>query len=711
MPDRKLSPSFPPTSYTAHSTSAMPFWMVGLLLFLSLVVWTTLAFEPTRAAHAQEPTPAPTPADGLPPWELPVLRKLYGEPGTSLQGDDMGAAPRITLHASPATAPAAPPASPVRPHGDGEPARLRFAEDRAKNSATITPTVTPTATPEGPRLTALAAPLRPPADDALWDSTEPYRYVSETGHNIGLAIKQFYDEHGGIAVFGLPLTEVLHDEAAGLQVQYFERARIELHADRPVSLHIELTRSGALLTEGRTEPAFTPLRHAPSNDRSYFTETGFRVGGKFRDFWQEHGGVRVLGYPISREFMEAIDGTRRPVQYFERARLEYHAEHAGTPRVIQIGRLGAALAEAYGVSENLRAPTQPIVKLSSATTTFRDSAGTRNATIAAQRLNGHVIEPGATLSFLDAIGELSEQTGYTAGTAIVNGQIVPIVAGGICQTSTTLYRAAFYAGLGIAERHAHSLYIAAFNDILSLDAAVYSPGLDLRIVNDTSGPVLVTATGDNGQITVELWGQDDGRTTQMLEPEVRSVLPPEPPIWRYDPALAADATEHEVEARDGMEITLRRIVTAADGATLHEDRFLTLYNPVTAVVRYGAAVTPPEDARVEGELPPTPEPTPEPTGEASGEPTVAPDPSPEAAPTVLEPPADVHPTVPELPTHAPPAEPAPEQPATPTPAPVTPPADGFEPPAESAPEPPAEEPAEPDSSMGVPPDTLIQYRL
>lgn len=539
----------------------------------------------------------------------------------------------------------------------------------AERAADILTIVTPTPTPTLPTLTPLPSMLHPPDNAADWQADEPYRFVTETGHNLGLAFKTFYDTHGGARIFGLPLTEVLFDAQRNRLVQYFERVRMELPATQRELAQIELTRIGALMTEDQVGLAFTPLASTPVNDGTFFAQTGFKIHRHLFDFWEAHGGVELFGYPVSREMIDKSDGTRRLVQYFERARLEYNPERAGKPDAVQVGQLGVWLAEQHALPAALLAPAQPIVKLSSASTTFGDSAGTYNATLAAQQLHGLVVEPGATLSFLTAMGEISERTGYTQGSAIVNNRIVPIIAGGICQTSTTLYRAAFYAGLPIPERHAHSFYIDAFNDIISFDAAVFAPGLDLQIINDTPYPFLVTATGDQGTITVALWGQSDERSIQVLAPKVYGHVQPGAARWMYDPELEPDAIVQTVAPRYGMQALLERIVTAADGTLLRHDEFFTQYDAVTEEIRYGRDVVPPEGVEIVGERPPAPTPTPSPTEDVVPEDRVAEEeinpapageapPTPEMVPTLADPAETVPPE--EVPSEETPEEPEPE---------------------------------------------------
>ncbi len=520
----------------------------------------------------------------------------------------------------------------------------------AERAVDILSIVTPTPTPTLPTLMPLPSMLHPPDNAADWQADEPYRFVTETGHNLGLAFKTFYDTHGGARIFGLPLTEVLVDAESDRLVQYFERVRMELPATQPELAQIELTRIGAMMAENQVGLAFTPLASTPVNDGTFFAQTGFKIHRHLFDFWKAHGGTEIFGYPVSREMIDKSDGTRRLVQYFERARLEYNPERAGQPDAVQVGQIGIWLAEQHALPAALLAPAQPIVKLSSASTTFGDSAGTYNATLAAQQLHGLVVEPGAMLSFLATLGEISEQTGYTQGGAIVNNRIVPIIAGGICQTSTTLYRAAFYAGLPIPERHAHSFYIDAFNDIISFDAAVFAPGLDLKIINDTPYPFLVTATGNQGTITVALWGQSDQRSVQVLAPKVYGHVQPGAARWMYDPDLEPNAIVQTAAPRYGMQAVLERIVTAANGTLLHQDAFFTQYDPVTEEIRYGRDVVPPEGVEIIGERPPAPTPTPSPTEEIVPDDSITEE---EITPAPID---EASPTPETVPTRADPAE-------------------------------------------------------
>jgi hypothetical protein len=82
-------------------------------------------------------------------------------------------------------------------------------------------------------------------------------------------------------------------------------------------------------------------------NKVYFAETGHYISAGFLAYWKSHGGLEVFGYPITEEFTEqnpaapAGDGESHTVQYFQRARFEFHPELVGTGQEVQLGLLGA----------------------------------------------------------------------------------------------------------------------------------------------------------------------------------------------------------------------------------------------------------------------------------------------------------------------------------------------------------------------------------
>lgn len=125
-----------------------------------------------------------------------------------------------------------------------------------------------------------------------------------------------------------------------------------------------------------------------------------------------------------------------------------------------------------------------------------------NVELAAQRINGVVVQPGGSFSFSNTILDRTSANGYVEAPIFISGKKGTGVGGGVCQVSSTLYAAMVYAGLPATERHAHSLsvdYLPA-----GLDATIAGNYMDLRFTNTFSQPLLIQASAEGGTLTVTL---------------------------------------------------------------------------------------------------------------------------------------------------------------------------------------------------------------
>ena len=142
-----------------------------------------------------------------------------------------------------------------------------------------------------------------------------------------------------------------------------------------------------------------------------------------------------------------------------------------------------------------------------------------NIKLGAEKLNGIFIKPGEEFSFMHAIGDVGAKEGYQFALVIKNGgDLVKEYGGGLCQVSTTMFRAAIYAGLTITERFAHSLPVQYYNP-QGFDAAVYSPHPDLRFMNNTPTNILVQTKIKGNKLYFEFYGTSDGRAVKLIGPE------------------------------------------------------------------------------------------------------------------------------------------------------------------------------------------------
>lgn len=128
-----------------------------------------------------------------------------------------------------------------------------------------------------------------------------------------------------------------------------------------------------------------------------------------------------------------------------------------------------------------------------------------NIKLAANSINGTLVDAGGEFSFNAVVGPRTEKRGYKTSKIIMGGEFVDGVGGGVCQVSTTLYNAVLLAGLKITEYHAHSLPVSYVSP--SFDAMVNSGSADLRFVNDTSNPVVIKTVADDKRLTVSIIGE------------------------------------------------------------------------------------------------------------------------------------------------------------------------------------------------------------
>jgi murein DD-endopeptidase MepM/ murein hydrolase activator NlpD len=164
------------------------------------------------------------------------------------------------------------------------------------------------------------------------------RFYAETGHTLSGVFLDLYRRTGNAGeVLGLPLTEGFPQQLADgsiYVVQYFERARMEWHPTVGSSGSVALGALGSGLLAGRTFDRAAPV--ATARNRAYFAETGHTISNGFLAYWKAKGGLAQFGYPLSEEMGE--DGVT--VQYFERARFEYHSDLSATPYAVQLSPVG-----------------------------------------------------------------------------------------------------------------------------------------------------------------------------------------------------------------------------------------------------------------------------------------------------------------------------------------------------------------------------------
>lgn len=244
--------------------------------------------------------------------------------------------------------------------------------------------------------------------------------------------------------------------------------------------------------------------------------------------------------------------------------------------------------EAEDTAENLGIKEE----VAEGTSFFKNSDKNRifNLSLAASRINGTIIKPNETFSFVKTIGDISALSGYHQAYVIQNGKTVLGDGGGVCQVSTTLFRAALNAGLPIVERHQHAYRVGYYeqNSGPGIDAAIYSPTVDLQFKNDTGHALLIQTFLDPAaqSLTFTLYGTKDNREVSMTEPIVTGQTPAPTPLFQDDPTLPKDQIKQIDFAAEGANVSFTRTVTK-EGQKPHYDKFVSNYKPWQAVYLKG----------------------------------------------------------------------------------------------------------------------------
>lgn len=227
-----------------------------------------------------------------------------------------------------------------------------------------------------------------------------------------------------------------------------------------------------------------------------------------------------------------------------------------------------------------------------ATSTFQGSseARARNIQVAAAKFHGLVVPPGEVFSFNEHLGPVTAENGFEDSLIIWGDRTAVGIGGGVCQVSSTAFRAAFFGGFEVVERWAHGYRVSWYEIDTGpgLDATIYAPDVDFKFRNDTDHFLLIQTYTDleAGTLTFRFYGTPTGRGVTMEGPIVENVTSPGPPQYQDDPSLPKDTRKQVEWAKDGADVTVRRVVTQA-GVPVHQDTFVSRYRPWRAMFLVG----------------------------------------------------------------------------------------------------------------------------
>ncbi len=230
--------------------------------------------------------------------------------------------------------------------------------------------------------------------------------------------------------------------------------------------------------------------------------------------------------------------------------------------------------------------------LGKGTSTFHHSSEVRNVNIkrGAAAVNQVLVAPGEEFSFVKSLGEVSREKGYTMAYIIRGGRTELDVGGGICQVSTTLFRAMLDAGMNITQRRPHAYRVSYYEEDSppGYDATIFIPSPDLRFKNDTGNYVLIQSyyDGANKKLTYEIYGTSDGRKIEIDNYKQWGAAAAPPDVWIDDPNLPAGKIVKEESRVPGLNTSFDWKVRR-NGEIIHQQTFVSKYVPWAAVYRRG----------------------------------------------------------------------------------------------------------------------------
>jgi len=296
--------------------------------------------------------------------------------------------------------------------------------------------------------------------------------------------------------------------------------------------------------------------------------------GKVLEFAKEENGLHI-------EIVKALSGVDKYMKSLTTSPKSITIPVQGT---IVKPKITLAQTNTYGIEE----------LIGEGTSDYSHSIPQRihNLLLGTAKFNGVLIPKGGTFSFDDTVGDISSTTGYQPAYIIKDGKTILGDGGGICQVSTTLFRAVLNTGLPIAEYHAHAYRVGYYeNDSKpGLDATVFGPTVDFKFVNDTQASILIQTSADeeNHKLYFKFYGKKDDRSIQLTAPLVYDVTSAPDPQFQDDPTLPKGTTKQIDFAAPGTKVSYSYKVTKGNTVTFQKD-FLNVYQPWRAVFLVGTA--------------------------------------------------------------------------------------------------------------------------
>ena len=410
---------------------------------------------------------------------------------------------------------------------------------------------------------------------------------SRTGHRL--------DRHAAAATIVRALAS-LKREPVGLPIQV-DRPKItasdlrvaQAEVRTALSAHVHLTLDATRWN--LRPPRIARLLELPADGRR-----DLRIGGAGANSWFTALAKRVDKRPVDADWAVGKSGIRvirdQPGHVLDvprSAKAVLRAALVTAPEQLRTATLIVERASADRTTAEARAMN--IKGLVASYQTFYGGEANRihNVQLVSHLVDKHVIAPGETFSFNGATGARTEDKGFLVAPVIINGELKTGLGGGVCQVSTTVFNAAYEAGLPIVSRTNHALYISHYPQ--GRDATVNYPDTDLKFTNDTGHWLLLRTWVGSSSLTVALYGTSVHR--RVVSETSPLVVTGPPPVRKInDPTLFVGETVVEESGSSSLKTSNERKVYDADGKLLLDTTFYSSYRGEMKVIRVGTKPRP-----------------------------------------------------------------------------------------------------------------------
>ena len=391
------------------------------------------------------------------------------------------------------------------------------------------------------------------------------------------------------ALAGLPAFEVqVHSVEPPISTEAAERAATTARTMAAAPVRLKLEREGDIGQLGRVQLA-SLIRFEPKAGAVNVVLDPAGIERKLhplvKPFTQkpEDATFRVSG---DRAYLiKAKNGTTLDVKGAQGAIYEAGTGAGRRLAVLGLATLAPELTTKDAKALGIREP------ISTFTTDMGLSSSNRiwNVHLLGNFLDGTIVKAGETFSYNEVVGPRTIERGFREGQMIFGGVLIPSIGGGVCQTATTIFNAAFEAGLPVSERHNHSWYISHYP--MGRDATVSWGGPDLVFKNDLKHAILIDVSYTDTTFTINFYGTKQGRKVTSTTASPTNYTQPKMQ-YAIDPTAAPGSKMVVAGGGPGFDTNVHRKVFE-HGKLIREDDFFTRYTPENPTTVYGPGGKPP----------------------------------------------------------------------------------------------------------------------